>query len=83
MSKRKHPAGGETVVMVVAVVVMVVAVVVLMMVVRRSGVGKAAEAVVYTRLLLCALFIALNRKHSSLGPKNFPEFNETFQTQVG
>lgn len=31
---------------------------------------KAAKAVVYirARLLLCALFIALNRKHSSLGP---------------
>jgi len=80
MSKRKHPTEGETA---VAVAVMVAVVVVLMMVVRWSGVGKAAEAVVYTRLLLCALFIALNRKHSSLAPKNFPEFNETFQTQVG
>lgn len=37
---------------------------------ENRGKEKAAKAVVYirARLLLCALFIALNRKHSSLGP---------------
>lgn len=55
---------------------------------RHAAVGERAEVdgntaeafiYIYARLLLCALFIALNRKHSSLGPENFAEFNETFQ----
>lgn len=82
MSKRKHPT-GDGIVALMAVVV-VAAVVVVM---ECSGVvvekPQKQSYTVYTRLLLCALFIALNRKHSSLAPENFPEFNETFQTQVG
>jgi hypothetical protein len=84
MSKRKHPTGGG---IVVSMVVVVVVVVVAAVVIECSGAEvekpQKQSYIVYTRLLLCALFIALNRKHSSLAPENFPEFNETFQTQVG